>query len=78
MKTEFSHAELAKADWEELVAQCISACLQGDLDRAERIRWNDTQAKIAQASPFLRAETEAEAYPYIKRMEEVLDSFFPA
>lgn len=77
METAFTHGELAKMDWEDLTAQCISACAQKNFDRAERIRFNDSMAKIAQTSPDKRGKAEAEAYPYLVRMTEAINVFFP-
>ena len=76
METEFSQAELLRMDWEDLVAQCISACVQQDVERAERIRFNDTVAKTAQSPPFDRAKAEAESYKYVMRMEQAINMFF--
>ena len=73
----FSQSELLKMGWEELTAQCISACAQGDFERADHIRYNDAPAKIAHTPPFQRAEAEAEALPYLSKMTQAIDMFFP-
>lgn len=77
METAFTHTELLKMSWEDLVAQCISACVQRDLYRAEQIRFDDAAAKIAQTSPDKRGKAEAEAYPHLMKMTEAISMFFP-
>ena len=73
----FSQSELLKMSWEDLTAQCISACVRKDFERADQIRHNDALAKIAHRPPFERAEAEAEALPHLSKMTQAIDMFFP-
>ena len=63
--------------YEDLIASCISAGIQGDGRRAEEIYTVDFPAAVDAEHKKGTADAITEGIEAKKRMEEILDTYFP-